>query len=129
MQFFTRFVTSAEQAQKDLERGFSFSDYALFDTPEDVLEMYGIEDVDSVELAQDNGARAGQWGIALNGLCGFGPFESAEEAEEYARENRGYNGIAWPVAAIFAGSYVSEERVWDGDCFRPQSIVKIVELH
>lgn len=128
MEFFVRFVGSVEAAQKDMERGFSFSDYILFDTPEDVLEHFGIEDADSVEIAQDNGECAGQWGIALNGLCGFGPFESIEDAEAHALENRGYNGIQWPVAAIFAGNYVSDDRVWDGDCFRPHSVAKIMEL-
>lgn len=128
MQFFVRFTGSPEAAQKDLERGFSFSDYVLFDSPEDVLEHFGIEDANSVDLAQDNGECAGQWGIALNGLCGFGPFDSLEEAEEYIQENRGYNGVEWPAAAIFSGSYVSDERVWDGDCFRPHAIAKIIEL-
>lgn len=126
MEFFVRFVASAEAAQKDMERGFSFSDYILFDSPEDVLEHFGIEDADSIEIAQDNGECAGQWGIALNGLCGFGPFASTDEAEAYAYEHRGYNGVEWPAAAIFTGSYVSDNRVWDGDCFRPASIAKIV---
>lgn len=128
MEFFIRFVGSAEAAQKDLERGFSFGDYVLFDSPEDVLEHFGIEDSNSVDIAQDNGEYAGQWGIALNGLCGFGPFETEKEAEEEARSRGGYNGVEWPFAAIFAGSYASDERVWDGDCFRPSRIAKIIKL-
>lgn len=128
MAYYTRFVQSQEQARADLERGYSFSDYALFETVEDVLEHFGIENAESVEIGRDNFARPGWYGIALNGLCGFGPFDTIEEAEEYAHEKRGYNGIVWPAAAIFEGYGVSDDRVWDGDCFVARALVKIIEF-
>ena len=123
MQYFIRFVQSEEYALHDLERGFSFVDYNFFDSAEDVVEFYALEDADEVaELAP------GRFGIALNGLCGFGPFETVEEARAEGLDRRGYNGVDWPGFAIFTGSYVEDTRVWDGDCFRPTALVEFVTL-
>lgn len=133
-EYFVRFVRGPEQAQADLERGFSFSDYVLFDSPEDVIEYFGGDEdddsgLDLADLAQDNfGETAGKWGVSLNGLCGFGSFDSVEDAEDYARENRGYNGVSWPAAAIFEGRPVDDEKVWDGDCFKPIAVVKSIHF-
>jgi len=123
MQYFIRFVQSEEYAKCDLERGFSFVDYNFFDTAEDVAEFYELDGTDDVAKHND-----GKFGIALNGLCGFGPFETIEEARAEGLDRRGYNGIAWPGFAIYAGSYVEDTRVWDGDCFRPTALVEFVKL-
>ena len=123
MQYFIRFVQSEEYAKCDLERGFSFVDYNFFDSAEDVVEFYALEDADDVAQHDD-----GRFGVALNGLCGFGPFETIEEAREHGLESRGYNGVDWPGFAIFTGSYVEDTRVWDGDCFRPTALVEFVKL-
>jgi len=121
--YFVRFVENEGYARCDLERTYSFSDYALFDTPEDVVDFFGLDNADDVAQHDD-----GRFGVALNGLCGFGPFETIEEAREYGLENRGYNGIDWPGFAIYTGSYVEDTRVWDGDCFRPRALVEFVKL-
>lgn len=126
--YYIRFVKSQKQAKADLRRGFSFVDYILFDTRQDVLDHFGIEDASEVHLARDNGEMKGRWGIALNGLCGFGPFASEEEAEVAARTRRGYNGVEWPMAAIYTGHHRSDNRVWDGGVFAPETLVKVILL-
>ncbi len=127
LEYFVRFVTSVEQAHADLKRGYSFSDYILFEKPEDVLEHFGLEECE--DLAQDNFEEtSGKWGIALAGLCGFGPFDNLEEAEDYIRLNRGYNGVKYPVAVIFKGSYREDARNDEGDCFKPETITKTINL-
>lgn len=37
--------------------------------------------------------------------------------------------MEWPYAAIFEGDEVYDERVWDGSCFRPKRIVKVIKLN
>jgi hypothetical protein len=128
--FFVRFVNTREQAQKDLERGFSFDSYLLLETPEDVLEFFGIEydDLDeAIEehgLAEDNGEMKGWWGKALDGLCGF-ECESLEEARELVQKNQYGKGVH-PFQAIYTGWYTGFE--WDGDRFHPTGLVEVNEL-
>lgn len=114
-EYFIRFSDNAEWLACDAGRGFSFNAYQFADSPEDFEEMYGEY---SGELAQNSN---GQWGIALDGLCGYGPFESIEEAEEEARN--GSYGI-YTVAGIFVGEERYDYRNDDGTCFRPLSLIK-----
>lgn len=94
--YFIRFTTNA---QADLERGYSFAGYQLFDSREKaVAEFVELHGDDEDLIAQDN--VTGMWGRRLSGLCGFGPFASAEEAVASVNSYRGnYNG----THAIFRG--------------------------
>lgn len=94
--FFIRFTTNA---QADLERGYSFAGYQLFDSREEaVAEFVELHGDDEELIAQDN--VTGMWGRRLSGLCGFGPFATAEEAAANVDGFRGnYNG----AHAIFQG--------------------------
>lgn len=128
--YFIRFGLNKEALHKDYERGYSFEGYCLFDSLRDAIDNFYGEETDTEEVAdefgQDNGEYAGQWGRELSGLCGFGPYESIEEAEIDARERGGYNGVEWPVVGIFTGSYAGD--CGDGDVFRASELVKVVEL-
>lgn len=119
--YFIRFAASAEYLQCDMERGFSFREYQLFDTREeceehDFVEFYGV-DPDTIAQNSD-----GRWGFALDGLCGFGPFESLEEAEEAASSKGAYGAYDW--AGIYTGRYAGQADGADGDMFVPTSLVK-----
>ncbi len=143
--YFVRFVINEYHAQNDLERGYSFNDYTFFSTPEEVAEYYGLETSD-YEIA-DYGDNMGYyiargvenviapvdpeftlWGLAINGLAGFGAFESVEEAREYAIKHRGYNGVEYPLAAIFYGREIADPRCWEGTTFAPSKIIEFVKL-
>lgn len=125
---FIRFVNKPEHAEADMERGHSFAAYQFFDTPEqagDFADDYGYDREDVAPIERDG---ATQYGVALPGLAGFGPYETREEAEHAAREKRGYNGVEWPFAAIFTGSHVGETDGGDGDLFRPKALLGTVDL-
>ena len=84
--FFLRFT---DNAQADLERGYSFAGYMLFQTRERAVAEFSLldgEDFDEDNIAQDN--VTGMWGRRLSGLCGFGPFESTNEAAAAVDEHR-----------------------------------------
>lgn len=114
-EYFIRFSDCAQWLEDDANRGYSFNAYQFADSPEDFEEMFGEY---SGELAQNSN---GQYGIALDGLCGYGPFETLEEAEEEARN--GSYGI-YTFAGIYTGREVYESRNDDGTCFVPTSLVK-----
>jgi hypothetical protein len=59
----------------------------------------------------------------LDGLSGFGPFETVEEAREVAR--KGF--LIYPFVAIFTGRYVAADPD-EGDLFRPLSIIEVEEV-
>lgn len=113
--YFIRFSDNEAWLKCDAERGYSFNAYQFADSPEEFGEMYGEFDG---ELAQNSN---GQYGIALDGLCGYGPFETLEEAEEKA--HNGSYGI-YTVAGIFAGRESYDPRNDEGTCFVPTSLVK-----
>ena len=125
--YYIRYALSADHLADDLERGYSFRLYQFFSSEEaarqsDLVEFYGV---DPETIARHND---GTFGFALPGLCGFGPFDSVEEAEEEARQTRGYNHMEWPVAGIFAGRYVEEADASDGQVFHADALVKVVNL-
>jgi hypothetical protein len=117
-EYFIRFSDCEEWLRCDADRGYSFNAYQFANSPEEFEEMFGAF---SGELEQNSN---GQWGIALDGLCGFGPLETLEEAEEAVR-NRCY-GI-YTVAGIFTGREVYDSRNDDGTCFRPDALVKTID--
>jgi len=133
-QYFKRFTANA---QADLERGYSFVGYMLFSTMEAALENIAdlsgeayednfdleayIED-NSDLVAQDN--VTGKWGQRRSGLCGFGAYETAEEAIA-ADVSYGLGGSVVPV--IFEGEWVFDSNVDgqdEGVTFRPIRIVE-----
>lgn len=125
--YFIRFAQSAEHLTCDLERGYSFRLYQFWSTraaalDSDLVEFYGV---DPETLAEHDD---GQFGFALPGLCGFGPFDSLDEAEAEARERGGYNLVEWPVAGIYTGRYVEEADAGDGQVFRPTALVRTIDL-
>lgn len=97
--YFLRFT---DNAQADLERGFSFAGYMLFPTRERAIEefaMYDGDDFDEDLIAQDN--VTGMWGRRLSGLCGFGGFDSADEARAVIEE--------------YAGRYGGQPTIYEGE--------------
>jgi len=69
----------------------------------------------------------GGWGLKLDGLCGFGPFESIEESENFAREKKGYAGIKWPAVAVYSGRYAGQGE-GEEDLFHPEKLVKFLDF-
>lgn len=117
-EYFIRFSDNASWLQCDAERGYSFNAYQFADSPEAFEEMYGDY---SGELAQNSN---GQWGIALDGLCGYGPFETMDEAEEEARN--GSYGI-YTSCGIFTGREIYDPRNDEGCTFVPTALIKTFE--
>lgn len=121
--YFLRFTNNP---QGDLERGYSFVGYQLFDTRDQAIaEFVELQGDDEELIAQDN--ITGMWGRRLSGLCGFGPFDSIEEALDSIGEYPNYN-FGSP-AVVFDG-----KECWDtsidgrddeGARFTPTSIVTI----
>jgi hypothetical protein len=138
MAYYIRFT---DEAQKDLDRGYSFVGFLAGDTEEGlILELSVLageydynEDcpradyVDEIEwrIAQhDNG----QYGIAYNGLLGYGPFETIEAAKEELshRRNLGhFKNYDNSNAVIFEGTPVHDDfqQQDDGDMFKAIAIV------
>lgn len=132
------FIRFTENAEADLERGYSFVGYMLFDTAEAALENIAdltgeayednfdldayIED-NSDLVGQDN--VTGQWGQVRSGLCGFGPYASIEDAREALAA--GINTtVLTREGAIFEGSqtFSSIDGQDEGITFRPVAIVE-----
>lgn len=126
--FFIRFVDSRSHAECDLKRGYSFSQYALFATRNEAVEFWSDQLQRDVEASEIGYQRGAGYGLRLAGLCGFGPFESIEEAREFAQNRRGYNGVRWPCAAIFVGQYLGQADGGDGDMFRVAELVEIIKF-
>ncbi len=122
--YFVRFVANAAQARRDLRRGYSFSSYAFFPTKAEAREFWHDLGVSEPALGR---CREG-WGLKLDGLCGFGPFESVEEAEAFARDRQGYNDVEYPAAAVYAGRWLSQADGGDGDVFRADRLVKVIQF-
>lgn len=118
--YFIRFAPSSEYLQCDLERGYSFSGYQFFQTREDAEEYFEDEDPEQIAEHSD-----GTFGLALDGLCGFGPYESVEEAEAAIADRGGYG--LYDVAGIFTGKYAGQPDDSDGDLFVPKILVKVVQ--
>lgn len=119
--YFLRFTVNP---QADLERGYSFAGYMLFDIEEQAIEefsLYGDEEY----VAQDN--VTGMWGRRLSGLCGFGPFESVEEAVAVVDE---YSGNYGGQVVIYQGIESWDPNIDGADDegvrFNPIAIARII---
>jgi hypothetical protein len=129
-QYFKRFT---HNAQADLERGYSFVGYQLSATREKAFENCAIDTGEYFEdgfnletymeenedmVAQDN--VTGLWGVSRAGLCGFGPFESLEEA--LADDTKEY-GIIDEMHIFIGVQCVWDTSADEGVTFQPISIV------
>ena len=126
MQYFIRFVGSPEQAQADFERGFSYAGYMNFSTAESAQEWADEMSMDDPTIEPMD---IGGYGVALDGLCGFGPYATEAEAEADAIERGGYNSVGYDYAAIFTGRHIGQADNADGDLFRAVALVKTVSLN
>jgi len=122
--YFVRFVIDQNQATRDRRRGYSFSSYAFFNTKAEAVEYWQEMGVADPEIGR---CKHG-FGLKLNGLCGFGPFETAQEAAEFATRKGGYNGVQYPLAMICTGRYSEQADCGDGDTFHVDHLVKTLEL-
>ena len=75
------------------------------------------------DLSSGHSYYPGEEDEQLDGLSGFGPFETVEEAEERCQE--GF--LMYSHAAIFVGKYVGPDPD-EGDLFRPIEVVKVFEV-
>lgn len=122
-QYFIRYAANEQHHECDAARGYSFAYYQFAATPEELLAEYlGIDEVTEDDIDRYNVAPTsdGQYGFALAGLCGYGPFESIEDAREAAR-NGSYG--SYDVAGIYEGY----EAGVDDDCnvlFKPTRLVE-----
>lgn len=127
-QYFVRFSDSKEWLEFDAERGFSFHSYQFANSAEELLEEWypdRLEDEEVEDLVDEMDIREhsnGQFGFALNGLCGYGPFETVGEAEE---ESSGSYGI-YTTCGIFQG-YEAGLDPDNNQLFRPSKLIKVIE--
>jgi len=128
-QYFVRFSDSKEWLEADAERGYSFHSYQFANSAEELLEEWypdrleneNVEDlIDEMDIREHSN---GQFGFALNGLCGYGPSETVEEAEEESRN--GSYGI-YTTCGIFEG-YEAGLDPDNNQLFRPSKLVKVIE--
>lgn len=137
--YFLRYTVNP---QADLERGYSFVGYNLFATKERALETLAEyegassddefdaetwKDDNDYRIAQDN--TTGMWGTRRSGLCGFGDFDSIEEAIENIEAGSQY--YANQFAVIFEGWKTYDQTMDgldDGITFKPVNIAKILEF-
>lgn len=127
-QYFIRYSDSEQWLQDDAKRGYSFAAYKFDNSIEELLEEegYDLDEYDIDDLAERLNVREhsnGTYGFALNGLCGYGPFESIEEALEESR-NGSYG--AYTVCGIYEGY----DRGFDEDLaqlFTPVALVQVFD--
>jgi hypothetical protein len=138
MKFFVRYT---KDVTSDLERGYSFDSYRIYDSPQECAEDYGLEEGDyevadygdnpgyyfdgldcEWVIAPTSDSADAQWGMMLDGLCGYGPFDSAAEAEAFIANGGGdIDRPDW--AHIFEGEE-SMRPLYDGVLFHPRAVVK-----
>ena len=135
-QYFIRYTGNV---QADMERGYSFVGYSLVATKEAALTQLAEytgeafeDDFDAEAWNDENEHRVGQdnstglWGTVRSGLCGYGAFESIEDAIE-AMNDPMCQYHATKFCAIFEGrqTYNQElDGLDDGQTFRPISIIR-----
>jgi hypothetical protein len=129
MAYYIRYSDSEQWLQDDLKRGYSFKGYQFDASPEGLLEEAGYDlDEDDVESLVDEynvqEHSNGQWGFALDGLCGYGPFETMEEAREESRN--GSYGI-YTTCGIFEGYNRGIDLDSNASLFHPIALIKVFE--
>lgn len=118
------YLRNTNTPEADLERGFSFAGFQLFDTEAQAIEefsLYGDEDY----VAQDN--TTGMWGRRLSGLCAHEEFETLEDALAAIEEHEGkYDG----PFVVFEGENTWDLNIDQGDTegvrFTPLAIAYVV---
>lgn len=132
IEYFIRFAALVEYLQNDLERGYSFKCYQFAVSPiallEEYLPEYLQEDFDIDDLIEQFDIRQhtdGSFGFALDGLCGFGPFDSVELAEELIGGGS-YMGLT--ICGIFEGVGRGVDADSNGTLFRPLKLLKVVDM-
>lgn len=125
--FFIRYIDEEQHAFDDLKRGYSFA--AVDDDIEYLKELNSMsgDEYEIVKLPKKMGLA--KYGLAHQGLAGFGPFDTIQEAMDAAgKENfeRGQGMYNLKKVAIYKGQYVDEE-IGDGDVFSPEEVVAIAD--
>lgn len=124
------YLRSTANAAADLERGYSFVGYLLSDTREEAIAEHSLLDPCWREwkeeyVKQDNAT--GMWGMAHSGLCGWGGFDTIEEALAIVDEVRDrYAGTLY----VWEGNGVYDadmDGMDDGNYFLPIRIVMEVK--
>jgi len=117
-QYFVRFTSHPKE---DLKRGFSL--VAESDDKKYLKDL--LAEDDGLELIR-HPYKKGWWALRVQGLCGYGPYDSLEEAES-ARENEiadvrddESHKLDQP-AHIFEGEYLGDDGM-GGEMFRPTGI-------
>lgn len=123
-QYFVRYSDSRQWLQDDLQRGYSFRAYQFASSPEELCEEFGYDIEDDGSLFDIQEHSNGQYGFALAGLCGYGPFESVEQAELEARN--GSYGV-YSVCGIYEGRSVGLDDDSLAELFRPTALVKVID--
>lgn len=129
MAYYIRFSDSEQWLQDDLKRGYSFKSYSFDSSAEGLLEELGYdldeEDVDALVEQYDIREHSnGQYGFALAGLCGYGPFETVEEALEESRN--GSYGV-YTTCGIFEGYDSGIDLDSNASLFFPVKLVKVFD--
>ena len=122
---FFRFIEKPEHAQYDLGRGWSV--VAQDDDPEyleDLNEDGGYELVETPDYFPC------RYALKIDGLCGYGPFDTIEEAREAAREEKENAGSDEPWkehcrhVAYFTGEDAGSDMM-AGDLFVPTGMIDV----
>lgn len=137
----TYFIRFTHNPNADLERGYSFIGYQLEDTREEAFELLAEnegdlyrDDFDMATYMDENDDRiaqdnvTGMFGIRRSGLCGYGEYETVDEAiADSATLSEQYAGMKY--MAIFEGSAVRSDMDGqdDGITFKPTAIVYVTE--
>lgn len=122
--YFIRFVNSKKEAKRNMEDCVSYSMYLEFGTKKEALSFK--EDYE--QLSAPVKCSDKKWRFPLDGLCGFGPYETIDECEEILKTKHGYNGCSYPFAMICEGKYRGEADGGDGDMFEPVKLIKVIKL-
>lgn len=125
MSYFVRYIHEEEHAQYDLERGYSFYGYQLYDSYEkaldsDMIAYHGFSEGAIAPICINGETK---YGFRLEGLSGFGSFETIEEAKESIEAFGSFS-----FAAIFSGSYRTNDPDSVGCLFKPDRVIEIVEV-
>jgi len=117
MKYFIRFVDSVENARHDLWRGWSMvaaGDRGYLD------DLNSDGEFELVRHPFLDG-----WALKIDGLCGYGPFDSVEDAKAAALDLWEEAGEPWlesPVCAFYLGDYAGYDGM-AGDLFYPDSFI------
>ena len=120
--YFLRFIESEEHAVEDLRRGWSMvaaGDRGYLES----LDAEGLFEL------MEHPFLEGEWALKIDGLCGYGPFDSVEDAKAAAIDLwSNPDDEPWlesPLCAVYSGTLAGYDGM-AGDLFRPESIVEFL---